>query len=231
MWKTRLIVLGLVRWLGPVHGYLVRREIDSWRMPGATEVGAGSIYHALKKLTADGLIEVVATESVDDRPARTTYRITVTGEAEFQRQLRDSLWNVSAPDDPFQTAWGFASVLSRTENVAMLRQRAEILYARIDALTALLAATTDRFDGGEELGYVPAHVRSMLRRQADLWNVDAEWCETTAARIESGELDMGTDLGPEEAANWREAIGSEQFEAAVHQWQNTFKLSLALTSV
>ncbi|WP_460496668.1 PadR family transcriptional regulator [Glycomyces tarimensis] len=223
MWKTRLLVLGLVRWLGPVHGYLVRREIDSWRMPGVTEVGAGSIYHALKKLTADGLIEVVTTESVDDRPARTTYRITVTGETEFQRELREHLWDVSAAEDPFQTAWGFAAVLSRTENVAMLRARAEILYSRIDAVTALLAATTAEFKGDHEQAFMPAHVRAMLKRQADLWNVDAEWCETTAERIETGELDLGSDLGPEEAATWRETIDSERFEAAVHQWQSTFK--------
>ncbi|GAB3230002.1 PadR family transcriptional regulator [Glycomyces halotolerans] len=223
MWSTRLIVLGLVRWLGPVHGYLVRREIDSWRMPGVTEIGAGSIYHALKKLTADGLIEVVATESVDDRPARTTYRITVSGEADFQRLLREKLWEVEAADDPFHTAWSFANVLSRAENTAMLRRRADTLYTRIDALTALLAGTTGVCEEGREEQYMPPHVRAMLKRQIDLWLVDAEWCEQTAERIETGEMDVGAEPGPEQAARWREAIGSEGFNAAVEQWQSTFR--------
>jgi DNA-binding PadR family transcriptional regulator len=223
MWSTRLLVLGLVRWLGPVHGYLVRRELDSWRMPGVAEVGAGSIYHALKRLTADGLIEVVATESVDARPARTTYRITVAGETEFQRLVREKLWEVAAADDPFHTAWTFAQALSPAENAAMLRQRAETLYQRVETITMMLASTTAEFseDAGE--AYVPAHARAMMKRQADLWAVDAEWCEATAERIESGDLAVGPELTPEQVRHWREAIKSERFPEEVARWREQFK--------
>ncbi|MEU6858732.1 PadR family transcriptional regulator [Glycomyces sp. NPDC046736] len=222
MWSTRLIVLGLIRWLGPVHGYLVRREIDSWKMPGATEVGAGSIYHALKRLAADGLIEVVATESVDDRPARTTYRITAAGEAEFQRTLRERLWEVASADDPFHTAWSFASVLTPAENVAMLRQRTETLYQRVEAVTMMLAATSP--DAVEaEAAFMPAHARALLKRQTDLWNADAEWCEETAGRIESGDLVIGPDPDAEASAAWREAIASERFARESAVWREAFE--------
>ncbi|NUQ90444.1 MAG: PadR family transcriptional regulator [Glycomyces artemisiae] len=219
MWSTRLLVLGLVRWLGPVHGYLVRRELDSWRLPGVSEVGAGSIYHALKRLTADGSIEVVGTESVDARPARTTYRITAKGETDFQRTLREKLWEVSASEDPFHTAWTFAQVLSPAENVAMLRQRAETLYERVELVTQVLAATTSDFKEANGDAFVPAHARAMIRRQADLWAVDAEWCENTAARIESGDLDIGSDLDEEQARYWREAIQSDKFVEQVQMWR------------
>ncbi|MDN3240461.1 PadR family transcriptional regulator [Glycomyces tritici] len=211
MWSTRLLVLGLVRWLGPVHGYLVRRELDTWRMPGKAEIGAGSIYHALKKLTADGQLEVVATESVDARPARTTYRITARGEAEFQRTLREKLWDVQDAEDPFSTAWSFALVLTPAENIALLHQRAEVLFARIEQVTALLAATTPEFTPGDEGAFVPAHARAMMKRQIDLWITDAEWCEDTANRIESGDIALGPDLDPEHAAYWREAIKGDRF--------------------
>ncbi|MEV3937629.1 PadR family transcriptional regulator [Glycomyces sp. NPDC049804] len=211
MWSTRLLVLGLVRWLGPVHGYLVRRELDTWRMPGKPEIGAGSIYHALKKLTADGMIEVVSTESVDARPARTTYAITARGEAEFQRTLREKLWEVEAGEDPFSTAWSFAQVLTRAENIALLRQRADVLFSRVEQVTALLAATTPEFVPGNEGSFVPAHARAMMKRQIDLWITDAEWCEETAGRIESGDLVLGPDLDAEHAAYWREAIKGDRF--------------------
>jgi DNA-binding PadR family transcriptional regulator len=219
MWGSRLLVLGLVRWLGPVHGYLVRRELDSWRMPGVAEIGAGSIYHALKKLTADGLIEVVATESVDARPARTTYRITVPGETEFQRLLRERLWEVTAADDPFHIAWSFATVLSPAENIALLRERTEVLYQRVESVTVLLAATSPEASGEAESVYLPAHARALLKRQTDLWNTDAEWCEETAARIESGDLVLDPDPDAEQAANWRESIRSARFaeESALGQ--------------
>lgn len=219
MWSTRLLVLGLVRWLGPVHGYLVRRELDSWRMPGVAEIGAGSIYHALKRLTADGGIEVVGTESVDARPARTTYRITAKGESEFQRILREKLWEVTASDDPFHTAWTFAQVLSPAENIAMLRQRAETLYGRVETVTQVLASTTADFKEADAETFIPAHARAMVKRQADLWAVDAEWCEATADRIESGDLDLGPDLDAERAAYWRESISGDQFTARVAQWR------------
>lgn len=223
MWSTRLLVLGLVRWLGPVHGYLVRRELDSWRLPGAAEIGAGSIYHALKKLTADGMIEVVATESVDDRPARTTYRITAKGETDFQRTLREKLWEVPTAEDPFHTAWTFAQVLTRAENIAMLRRRAETLYGRVEAATAALASTTAEFseDAGE--AFAPAHARAMLKRQADLWVVDAEWCLDTADRIESGELELGPDLDAEQARYWRESIKSDEFVRRAEQWRESLE--------
>ncbi|WP_051325571.1 PadR family transcriptional regulator [Glycomyces tenuis] len=222
MWSTRLLVLGLVRWLGPVHGYLVRRELDSWRMPGVSEIGAGSIYHALKKLTADGLIEVVATESVDDRPARTTYRITVTGESEFQRLVREKLWDVAQADDPFHTAWSFATVLTPTENAALLRRRAEVLYQRVEAVTMMLAATAPDFVEGAESSFLPAHARALLKRQTDLWNTDAEWCEDTAGRIESGDLALRPDPDAEQAAHWREAIRSERFAEESALWHSVF---------
>ncbi|MCC3762744.1 PadR family transcriptional regulator [Glycomyces sp. TRM65418] len=222
MWSTRLIVLGLVRWLGPVHGYLVRREIDSWRMPGVAEIGAGSVYHALKRLTADALIEVVATESVDDRPARTTYRITAKGESEFQRTLREKLWEVAGSDDPFHTAWSFATVLTPAENIALLRQRADVLYQRVESVTILLAATSPEFTEGDESSFLPAHARALLKRQTDLWNADAEWCEDTARRIEAGELSLGPDPDAEQAAHWREAIRSERFAEEAARWHSVF---------
>lgn len=219
MWSTRLLVLGLVRWLGPVHGYLVRRELDSWRLPGVSEIGAGSIYHALKKLTADGAIEVVGTESVDARPARTTYRITAAGEAEFQRTLREKLWEVTTSDDPFHTAWTFAQVLSPAENIAMLRQRAETLYGRVEMVTQVLASTTSDFKEANGEAFMPAHARAMIKRQADLWAVDAEWCEQTADRIETGDLELGPDLDATHAAYWRDAISSDLFTTQVAAWR------------
>ncbi|GAA2302147.1 PadR family transcriptional regulator [Glycomyces scopariae] len=214
-----MLVLGLVRWLGPVHGYLVRRELDSWRLPGVSEIGAGSIYHALKRLALDGSIEVVDTESVDARPARTTYRVTAKGETEFQRTLREKLWEVSASEDPFHTAWTFAQVLSPAENVAMLRRRAETLYERVELVTQVLAATTSDFKEANGEAFVPAHARAMMRRQADLWAVDAEWCEQTAERIESGDLELGPDLDAEQAGYWREAIKSDRFVEQVASWR------------
>ena len=80
-----MMILGLVRWMQPVHGYDVRRELLSWNADKWANVQPGSIYHALRKLTDEGLLRAVATEQVGARPARTTYEVTPKGE----RGVRD----------------------------------------------------------------------------------------------------------------------------------------------
>ena len=50
-----------------------------------------------------------------------------------------------------------------------------------------------------------------MKRQIDLWITDAEWCEETAERIESGDLVLGAELDAENAAYWRESIKGDRF--------------------
>ena len=91
---TRLLVLGAVRILQPVHGYDVRRELISWRLESVANVKPGSIYNALRTLEKDSCIAVHARESDQSRPERTTYTITGEGEKEFQLLLRETWWTV-----------------------------------------------------------------------------------------------------------------------------------------
>lgn len=73
MSSTRLLVLGAVRILQPVHGYDVRRELLSWRAERWANVAPGSVYSALKTLERDLLIEVVGTgQAGSGRPAPPT---------------------------------------------------------------------------------------------------------------------------------------------------------------
>ena len=60
MSATRLLVLGAIRIMQPVHGYEVRRELISWRLEESANVKPGSIYGAIRTLEKDGLIAVHA---------------------------------------------------------------------------------------------------------------------------------------------------------------------------
>lgn len=59
MSATRMLVLGVVELVGEAHGYVVRRELKSWAADKWANVQPGSIYHALKSLVKDGLLEPV----------------------------------------------------------------------------------------------------------------------------------------------------------------------------
>src|SRR5688572_6503475 len=109
------MILGVVRMMQPVHGYEVRRELLSWNAEEWASVAPGSIYHALRKLTGEGLLVEVATEQVGARPARTTYRTTPPGDEEFERLLRRHWWGYEPPLDPFLPGFAFLPAMPRAE--------------------------------------------------------------------------------------------------------------------
>lgn len=217
MWTTRLLILGLVRWLQPVHGYEVLKELTSWNAEEWAKTKPGSIYHGLKKLTADGCLEIVSTEQVDKRPARTSYRVTAKGEAEFQQVLREKLWGIEPVVDPFFVAWSFAPVLGRREVAAMLRNRASLVRAQMEQTRAYLGITDSSNPQTET--FMPAHVQEAMRLATDAMQLTVEWCEQVAERAERGELGFeegARDFSPEAAEHWRRHIRSMPDPLARH---------------
>jgi len=174
-----MMVLGLVQWMQPVHGYDVRRELLSWNADKWANVQPGSIYHALRTLSAEGLLREVSTEQVGARPARTSYEITEKGKAEFQSLLRGAWWQVTPAPDQFMAAFSFLPALRRDEAAAALRNRAVQLRAGIHALET--AAATDWMDSK------PTFVGWMWELTAVRSEAEIAWCERTAKKIEAGE--------------------------------------------
>ncbi|UWP83679.1 PadR family transcriptional regulator [Dactylosporangium fulvum] len=178
MSNTRLMILGLVSQLQPVHGYDIRKELTSWNVESWANVQPGSIYHALRKMAEEGLLEEVDTEQVNNRPARTRYRMTRDGEVEYQALLRKYWWEYREPVDPFLAAFSFLPSLPRAEAAGALRARARLLEGW---------SATYRDHGEEWSASKPPHVGwqfelTMLRCEAE-----ARWCHDIAARIEAGE--------------------------------------------
>jgi DNA-binding PadR family transcriptional regulator len=174
-----MMILGLVQWMQPVHGYDVRRELLSWSADKWANVQPGSIYHALRKLSEEGLLREVSTEQVGGRPARTSYEITDKGRAEFQSLLRNGWWNVVAAPDPFMAAFAFLPGLSREEAAAALRNRASQLRVGVQQLEA--ATKADWADNK------PVYVAWMWELTIVRSEAEIAWCERTAKKIEAGE--------------------------------------------
>src|SRR5690348_5120507 len=165
-----MMILGLVRWLQPVHGYDVRRELMSWEVDRWANIQPGSIYHALRKLAQEGLLAEVATERVGSRPARTTYRMTPAGDREFDDLLRRYWWEYKDPIDPFGAAFSLLPALSRREAVAALRNRARLLEGMLAQMRELLAAAPG---WGEER---PVHVMWSIELGEAKAEAEMAWC-------------------------------------------------------
>jgi DNA-binding PadR family transcriptional regulator len=177
-----MMILGLVQWMQPVHGYDVRRELLSWSADKWANIQPGSIYHALRKLSEEGLLREVSTEQVAGRPARTTYEITEKGQAEFQTLLRGNWWNLGAASDPFMAAFAFLPALPREEAAAALRNRAMQLRAGVLQLEAAMQA--------EWTEQKPVYVGWMWELSIVRAEAEIAWCERTAKKVESGERYM-----------------------------------------
>src|SRR5215472_14763721 len=82
-----------------MYGHQIRRDARIDRTELWSEVKPGSLYSALHRLQAEGLIEPVRTEQQGNLPARTVYAITGEG----RRELR-ALRQVTMRPDPVDLA-------------------------------------------------------------------------------------------------------------------------------
>ena len=200
MSATRLLVLGAIRIMQPVHGYEVRRELISWRLEDTTNVKPGSIYGAMRTLEKDGCIAVHERAGGDRRPERTTYVLTGEGETEFQVLLRESWWTVSprqgaadpraVPDDA-PPAGGARPARCRR---AWARSR-----ATLDAISFQRAAIRDGATGAD--GQIPEHVREIMDFASARIRAELDWSRGLQRRLRDGAYrfageDGFPELGP-----------------------------------
>ncbi|MGN6795440.1 MAG: PadR family transcriptional regulator [Streptosporangiaceae bacterium] len=101
---TRLFVLGALAKHGPMYGHQLRRDARLDRADMWSDVRPGSLYGALHRLAAEGLIEPVRTEQAGNLPARTVYAITDEGQRELRVLRAEALAEVGLRPDPVDLA-------------------------------------------------------------------------------------------------------------------------------
>jgi DNA-binding PadR family transcriptional regulator len=187
---TRLLVLGCVRMHGSAHGYQVRRDLLTWSADKWANVAPGSIYHALKKMETEKLLEVTSTEAHPGGPDRTAYQLTPDGETEFQLLLSRYL---SESDDSAQGAYRLAAAvtflpaLPRTKAVSLLRHR-------LTQLVGQRVTAADMLANGTKWGQ-PEHVEELYRLWLTSASAQEEWLGGLVTRLEAGSYTMADDEG------------------------------------
>jgi DNA-binding PadR family transcriptional regulator len=184
---TRLLVLGVVRMYGRAHGYQVRRELLSWSADKWANVQPGSIYHALKKMTSEQLLEKVDVEPGDGGPDRVAYRLTADGEQEFQVLLAKGLSDPEAGHPELCAAVGLMTALPRAHAIRLLRQRL-IHFEAEDRRSRL------NLEEGNDWGR-PEHVNELFLLWAGIAGASRVWLTELLDRLEAGEYVMADDAG------------------------------------
>ncbi len=157
-------MLGALARHGPMYGHQIRRGARMDRADLWSDVRPGSLYGALHRLAAEGLIEPVRTEQSGHLPARTVYAITAEGHRELRTLRAEALAEVGLRPDPVD----LALVMSSDLDDDVLRGYVEDRIRALDAQAAAHVHQGERAWPDQTVAddLVVAHAR--LRIEAEL---------------------------------------------------------------
>ena len=127
---TRLFVLGALAKHGPMYGHQLRRDARLDRTEMWSEVRPGSLYSALHRMAAEGLIEPLRTEQQGQLPARTVYGITAEGQRELRVLRAEALREVRLQPDPVDLALAMSTDVDEETLRGYLEDRMQVLSAQ-----------------------------------------------------------------------------------------------------
>ncbi|SDM94965.1 PadR family transcriptional regulator [Allokutzneria albata] len=184
MSATRLLVLGVVRAYGRAHGYLVRNELVSWGAEEWANIKWGSLYHALRQLDKDGLLDHV---DIPEWPGRVDYFLTDKGEQAFHEMLREALRTPEHRPDLLVAGVALLPALTREEAISLLLLRIEALEQEREEK----ARFTARAGGGE----APEHFRELTGLWVHAADRGVEWTRDLVERLRAGAYVMAGEPG------------------------------------
>jgi DNA-binding PadR family transcriptional regulator len=113
-----------------MYGHQLRRNARLDRADLWSDVRPGSLYGALHRLAAEGLIEPLRTEQDGNLPARTVYAITSEGLRELRTLRAEALAEVGLRPDPVDLALAMSADLDEDTLRGFIEDRIKVLRAQ-----------------------------------------------------------------------------------------------------
>jgi DNA-binding PadR family transcriptional regulator len=136
-----------------MHGHQIRRDAQTDRTEMWTDVKVGSLYAALGRMAAEGVIEALRTERAGNLPARTVYAITEPGRQELSAQRAATLRDTYLRPDPVDLALAYSDGMSAKELLDAMSDRRAAIAAELQSTRNLLELATPYLTGIEPLGF------------------------------------------------------------------------------
>ncbi len=170
--ERELLLLGLLR-RQEMHGYQLYEFIER-NLAACTDMKKSTAYFLLNKLVLDGWI---TEEQVQEghRPPRRVFRLTSSGEAEYQRLLRANLASYSPAYFTSDIGMAFVDDLNPDEALALLESR------RVKLVTALQTVRS-----------VPEHPGAsqwVVEHQARHLAAELDWLDEIRAHLKENSLE------------------------------------------
>lgn len=163
--STRLFVLGSLARRGPMHGHQIRRAAQVDRTELWADVKPGSLYGALHRMAAEGVIEAVRTEREGNLPARTVYAITEDGLGELSAHRGEALEDTRLRPDPVDLALQYTQGLAEEELIAAVQARRQALAAQLTSWMNLHEVARPHLTGLEPTTF--DHTLTRLRAELE----------------------------------------------------------------
>jgi DNA-binding PadR family transcriptional regulator len=185
----------------PMYGYEIRQQMQIFDMEAWIDIKPGSIYSALPRMAAEGLLEVVDVSSAGNRPIKTVYAITAAGRTELLRLIRQAWAVPSGTAQPVDVALFFMWLLPPDEVAAQLAERVRIL-AGVQAhvarnRAAALAPVGDSSGGGATSDVRPPQyvemMTDLLDHAKEMVETELRWSERMLRRVQDGVFNFGND--------------------------------------
>jgi DNA-binding PadR family transcriptional regulator len=179
--RTNVVALTVLALLSeyPKHPYEIQRTIRE-RHHAHAEGKTRALYHAVDRLTRDGLIEPLETSREGRRPERTVYQVTPAGRDELQGWVIDLLLAPMERPDLFAVATGFVAYLEPELARQTLDERARDLEVNAAAIEGVRRAL---------LGMgLPRSVLLDSEHRLVMVKAEAEWLRSLVRDLGEGTL-------------------------------------------
>jgi len=167
--KVELVVLGLLA-DDPSYGYQLLERFRERSMGLWVEIGRASVYQALDRLEAKGLVAGRAQDG-SGGPDRRVYRLTRAGRSRLEQGLAERFGAPTPYETEAGTALGFIAAVPRSD-------RKTAVEARQHAVADLLESVR-----GERARQPDAYADALLARQESLALAELEWLKRHRAKL------------------------------------------------
>jgi DNA-binding PadR family transcriptional regulator len=135
---SKFVVLGVLDRLSPASGYDIIRELDRKMISRWTNIKKGSIYHALKTMAEEGLIEETERFKQGLYPTSTLYKITAAGREAFDNMQAEAFAGLYPCYFGFKLALKFNVRKSADEVAAYAVKAIKIIDATLAGMDAYI---------------------------------------------------------------------------------------------
>lgn len=159
-----LAILGLLKERS-MHGYQLKKRLAD-TLGAFWQVSYGSLYPALKRLLAEGAVEMVYPQGEVGR-RKNVYRVTAAGERTFA-ELVEASGQERDDENGFRVRLAFFRYLKPETRIGVLERRRAFLLDRLADLKARLTAYRERGD---------SYTLSLMRHGMDSTEHDIAWLD------------------------------------------------------